>query len=246
MRVPPPLAIFVGVLLGAVAVPFALRRDRAAKSAFEYVAPEGFAEASGEARRKLTQGATQPVPNDDSRILPPPEVLQHPDRKAWFAPELNKNAPPRIVLVHADRTSRLDDATLARVASEMIEHQRGQGMSFSTSKYEVIERGDGARVGFVAWDVESAPESSQPATASRRTVQLTFPDDTGMSIVTATYARDDEAVVAPKLRASVDTARGVAVQAAPFALWIRLVLAVLGGALGYWIARRRAVPADVS
>lgn len=235
MRVPPPLAIVVGALLLGVGVPYAVWRDRPAKEAFEYVAPEGFIEAPPDVRRKLTQGSTTP----DSAGT---DLIAHPDRKAWYAPALagaQTTNVPRIVLVHSERAQRLSEDVLARVASDMVEHQRAQGLVFAPVSRTIVTREDGARVGIVAWDVETAPESPQPAAPSRRTVQLTFPENEGMAIVTATFAAQDVTKLQPLIEESARRAHGVATQAELPAVWIRVGLLVLGAALGWVLTRRR-------
>lgn len=234
MRIPTPLAVFVGVLLGGLVLPFAVQRERPAKAAFEYVPPPGFTPATGEARRKLTQGTT-PVTEED----------QHPDRKAWVGtPKSPLESPPRIVLVHNPIHQALDDGTLKKIASEMTEHQRSQGLDWSLTQTRIVVRKDGARVGFVAWDVQTAPESSQPKTAPRRAIQLSFPDDTGISIVTAQYVASDDATLTPLVEASIQEAHGVSNRPAPLALWIRSLAAVVLGFLGFLLARwsRRTPP----
>ncbi len=237
MRIPPPLAVLVGVLLGGLALPYALGRERPAKAAFEYVPPAGFSPATGDARRKLTQGTSEPKPGADS-FLPVPEADQHPDRRAWIGTPKNPlEPPPRIVQVHNDSHAGIDESALARIESQMREHQRSQGYSYTVTEQRIVTRADGARVGLLAWDVESAPHSSQPASLPRHAVQLSFPDNDGIAIVTAQYLASDEATVRAAIESSIETAIGVAVRPAPFALWLRFLVAVLGGALGYLLAR---------
>lgn len=241
MRISTPFAVFVGVLLGGLLLPYAMRRERAAKSAFEYVPPAGFTAATGEARRKLTQGTTLPPTGGADRFLPMAEAERHPDRKAWVGTPSNPGDPaPRIVLVHNEARGALDESALSRIASEMSEHQRSQGLDYSLAKKRIVERNDGARIGMVVWDVRSAPDSSQPATLPRRAVQLSFPDNEGISIVTAQFLATDDAVVSPLIESSIQDARGVAIRPGPLAWWIRLLAAVAGGALGYLIARLSA------
>lgn len=246
MRISAVLAVPGLALVGALLVPYAFRHDRPAKEAFVYEAPPGFEEATGETRRRLTQGLSQPVPNDDSRFSPPPEMIAHPDRRAWIGHGGSASTPPRIVMVHADRTTRLDEDSIARIAADMVEHQRGQGMVYTTEEMRVLTRDDGARVGLVTWHVESAPESPQPATLPRRTVQLTFPDNTGVSIVTAQFMQSDAPAVQPLVEASVASARGVAFRAEPWPLWMRLGLGVLFGTFGWALARWSERRATVS
>lgn len=237
MRIPAPLAVVVGVLLGGLVAPYALRRERAAKAAFEYVPPPGFSPATGEARRKLTQGSTQPTPGADS-FLPVPEADQHPERRAWVGtPKTSLDPAPRIVQVHNDSRGALDEAALSRIASEMAEHQRSQGLTYTVTQKRIVERADGARVGLIAWNVESDPSSPQPAARPRHAIQLSFPDNDGIAIVTAQFTASDDAVIAPLVEASVGTALGVAVRPPPFPLWLRLLAALGGAGIGYLLSR---------
>lgn len=237
MRIPAPLAVIVGVVLGGLVVPYALRRERPAKAAFEYVPPPGFSPATGEARRKLTQGSSQPRPGADS-FLPVPEMDQHPERRAWIGPTKSPLDPaPRIVQVHNDSHGALDESALSRIAGEMSEHQRGQGFTYTVTQQRIATRPDGARVGVIAWNVESAPNSAQPATLPRHAIQLSFPDNEGIAIVTAQFAAADDAVFAPLVEATIDAAMGVAVRPAPLPLWLRLLAALGGAALGYLASR---------
>lgn len=227
MRIPTPLAVLVGALLGAVALPMALQRERPAKAAFEYVPPPGFTPATGEVRRRLTQGAAAKNEDEDN-----------PDRLAWVAPPKSPSEPaPRIVLVHDSARQPIDEPTLGKIAASMTEHQRSQGLVWTLTRTRVIERADGGRVGLVAWEVQTAPESSQPKTAPRRAIQLSFPDDTGMSVVTAQFLLGDDETLSPLVEATAEQAHGVTVRPAPLALWIRLLAAIGLGALGYLLAR---------
>ena len=146
--------------------------------------------------------------------------------------------------MHNDSHATLDEAALSRIENEMSEHQRSQGLLYTATTQRIVTRPDGARVGLIAWNVESAPNSSQPATLPRHAVQLSFPDNAGIAIVTAQYLASDEATVGPAIESSIGTALGVAVRPPPFALWLRLLAAVLGGALGYLLSRvtRGAAP----
>lgn len=238
MRIPTPFAVFVGVLLGGLAAPYAMGRERAAKAAFEYVPPPGFMAATGEVRRRLTQGVGPTPGVGGESFVPVEDAERHPDRKAWVgAPKTPLDPPPRIVQVHNATHVALDESTLGRIASEMREHQRNQGYDYTVTKTKIVERSDGARVGFVTWDVATAPSSSQPATPPRHAMQLSFPDNDGISIITAQYLASDESTVAPLVEASIQEARGVAIRPGPLPLWARLLGAAGGGALGWLLAR---------
>ena len=238
MRIPTPFAVFLGVVLGGLILPFALGRERAAKAAFEYVPPPGFTPATGEARRRLLQGSAPAAGTGGETFLPVDAADLHADRQAWVGTPQSPLAPaPRIVLVHNPAHTALDESVLGRIASEMSEHQRSQGLDYALTKKKMVERSDGARVGFVTWDVSSLPSSSQPATPPRHAIQISFPDNDGISIVTAQFLAADDAAVAPLIEASVHEAHGVAVRPGPLPIWARLLGAVGGGALGFLLAR---------
>jgi hypothetical protein len=225
-------------LLTAIVAPRLLGpRSRPADAPFVYTPPDGFVEkkASSFSRR----GARDPAPATTDGM------------KVWVFEEDAENAlngnDVRAILHHSSKEMSVEEADLATLALEMPKAFE-DSCSWVHRRHELRTLASGARVGLIEGDctrdVELGSLGLPPQKVRARKLQLMFPDDSGTSIVTASYPIDHAARWEPLFEATIGKARGVAtrVPAPPF--FVQVAWGFAGAVLGWFalalVGRRRA------
>ncbi|MDF2692903.1 MAG: hypothetical protein K0S65_1286, partial [Labilithrix sp.] len=199
-------------------------QNKSAKEAFGYEPPEGFVpvkDAKGMAegvRAWVYETAEQK--NFDGSVA---------DRKA---------AALRIVLSHSKKEMSVEESDLAKLVAEMPKAFEGS-CTWAHRRHEMRVRADGARVGLIEGDCDREVDlsafglPSQPVKS--RKLQLMFPDDSGTSIVTASYPTEQATQWEPLLEATIGKARGVATRVPAPEPWTYGAWSAAGAVLG-WLA----------
>jgi hypothetical protein len=203
------VALF-GALLGPKLV--APSSSRRAGAPFEYEPPEDFVVVSSD------------VDGAKAWVFEDPATLSMNAKK-------ERVALVRVVLHHSEKEMSVEEADLAKLASQM-------GSAFESActwthrRHELRTRADGARVGLIEGDcdrdVDMGPHvfvgTGQAGASTQklrsRKLQLMFPDDTGTWIATASYPTDQAARWEPLFEATIGKARGVAVRAPSQPAWM--------------------------
>jgi hypothetical protein len=199
-------------------------QSRSADAPFAYEPPEGFVpfkESAGE-----LQGAKAWVFDDGSGAVRP------------RASEEAGAAAVRVVAHHSSREMSVEEVDLAKLANEM-------GKAFEDTctwthrRHELRTRPDGGRVGLIEGDCNREIELGQLGLPKQRIrsrkLQLMFPDDTGTSIVTASYPTDQAARWEPLFEATIAKSRGVSVRVPAPSGVVIAGWAAAGAVLG-WLA----------
>src|SRR5690606_32994974 len=130
------------------------------------------------------------------------------DAKVWGFEEAGPGGPRprgsedlglsavRVVVHHSNKELSVEEADLAKLASEMAGAFEDT-CTWVHRRHERRTRPDGARVGLIEGDcnreVDLEPLGLPRQRIRSRKLQLMFPDDTGTSIVTASYPTDQAA-----------------------------------------------------
>jgi hypothetical protein len=193
------VAALVGALLGPKLI--APASSKRAGAPFEYEPPESFAAVSAG-----LDGAKAWVYED-------PAALSMNMRK-------ERVALVRVALHHSDKEMSVEEADLGKLATEMATAFES-ACTWTHRRHELRTRADGARVGLIEGDCDRDVDMGSAAQKLRsRKLQLMFPDDTGTSIVTASYPTEQAARWEPVFEATIARARGVAVRAPGPPVWM--------------------------
>ena len=212
--------------------------NRSAGAPFVYEPPEGFVPAK-DAKVADADGATVWVNEAAEKKKFDGSIA---DRKALAT---------RIILNHSNKEMSVEETDLAKLVAEMPKAFEG-ACTWVHRRHELRVRADGARVGLIEGDCNREVDLSSfglPAQPVKmRKLQLMFPDDSGTSIVTASYPTEQAAQWGPLLEASIGKASGVARRVPAPPLWTFAAWAGAGGVLG-WLAtaialRKESEPAD--
>lgn len=124
--------------------------------------------------------------------------------KAWIEPSiLATSLDARITLSHSSHVADLGDAALTAISAGMPAlYAKSQGQ-WSEERHLVHHRPDGASVGLIVGALTTADG------VKMRTMQMLFPDDTGSSIVTASFETSLNQRMTPEIEKSMDDATGV-------------------------------------
>jgi hypothetical protein len=123
--------------------------------------------------------------------------------RVWVEPTAVSKINPRITLTHSPQETPLDGFSLAPIADGMPALYAKSGGQWTEERHIVHVRPDERRVGIIVGDLVSADQSHL------KTVQMIFPDDTGTSIVTASFDQVSAQRLVPELEASMDAADGL-------------------------------------
>ncbi len=213
------LVVVVSLVAAAVGPRVVGARGRAGGEPFTYEPPEGF--VAGRDPKAEQEGARVWVYADKTEGTPFAE------RKASVT---------RIVLTHSSKEMSVEEVELAKLAEEMPKAFEGL-CTWKYRRHEMRVRADGARVGLVEGDCERDVDLRAlglPATAlASRKLQLMFPDDTGTSIVTASYPTDEATRWVPLFEATIARARGVALRVPPPPPWQHFAWGAAGALLAW-------------
>jgi len=162
------------------------------------------------------KAATEPfgyaLPEGFEALPPDPKA---PARQAWVhAPLGDQRLVPNMTLTHVDDMSAFDDAKLAEIAAGMPAFFAKTKITWTEVRHASIKRRDGAFVGLLEGENEVDEERF-------RSLQFSFPDGSGASIVTANFPSAEAAYWEPIFEASIEASRGVATRGSAPALWIR-------------------------
>ncbi len=198
------VALLVAVISGAVGARLTAPHERPAGAAFVYTPPAGFVPADPERDRALL--------GDLAR-----------DSSVWLRPGADKDGyVPRVTVVHTSKHASFDDDDMDHAVKGMPEMFAQDGVVWSEVRHGSHVRPDGARYGLIEGDCKKGP-------AHYRTLQLAFPDDTGASIVTASFSSEAAPTWEPIFEASVEGAKGIARRSEPPPLWMYIVWGVGAG-----------------
>jgi hypothetical protein len=197
-------------------------RNRAAGAPFEYHPPDGF-------------------------VARPPKDADASVSHVWVYEEEGDGRPVatdqgasliHAVLHHSSKEMSVEERDLAKLAHEMPRAFE-DSCTWTHRRHELRTRSDGARVGLIEGDcrhdVDLGALGLQTKKVHARKLQLMFPDDSGTSIVTASYPADQAARWEPVFEATIAKASGVATRVPSPAAWIYAVWAAAGAVLG-WLA----------
>ncbi|MEO7109888.1 MAG: hypothetical protein ABI183_05580 [Polyangiaceae bacterium] len=123
--------------------------------------------------------------------------------RIWVEPTAMSKLDPRISLSHAPQEAQIDDMSLGGIAQGMPALYEKSNGTWTEERHVAHLRPDGARVGLIVGDLRTTDE------LHLKTMQLIFPDDTGTSIVTASFDRVSSQRLVPEIEKSLDTADGV-------------------------------------
>lgn len=145
--------------------------------------------------------------------------------QAWIEPSvLATSLDARITQTHSAHFTDLGDGALSAIAAGMpalYEKSHGQ---WSEERHLVHHRPDGASVGLIVGALTTGDG------VQMRTMQMLFPDDSGSSIVTASFQTSLNERLTPELEKSLDDASGVKKLGKSAPNWMVLAWA-LGGLL---------------
>jgi hypothetical protein len=202
-------AFMVGIAAGAVG-PWALGgKDRPATEVFEYLPPPGFTPwdvGAGVVQRSVVGG-----------------------QRAWIGPGESR-AAPNISLAHVPTSSPETPEAVDLLATQIPQRYESLGLTWSEERHAVHLRPDGGKVAFIEGTTRPKDGTGQ----ALRVLQMSFPEASGMSLVTASFLDADAGRWEGPVIASIDTARGVPVHAPPTAGWLYAAWG-FGGALLAWI-----------
>jgi hypothetical protein len=153
---------------------------------------------------------------------------------------------PSINLVHSANRGTVEPGDMLRVAAGMPEGYKASGVEWTLLRSGTRDRPDGARVGFMEARVVQAGKP-------HRALQLAFPEDTGMSIVSATFADAEDGAAAGAAGGfgeivfeTIPLAKGVARRVPAPPPWVHAAWAAGALALGLGVhglrSRRAAKP----
>lgn len=198
-------------------------QSHSAGAAFAYEPPEGFVRAKSDSL----------LGTEDTQIW----VFE--DKKNFDGSSTDKTAAlTRVVVTHSNKEMSVEEADLSKLAAEMPKAFE-DSCTWVHRRHELRTRADGARVGLIEGDCNRDLDLSSLGVPSQkvrsRKLQLMFPDDTGTSIVTASYPTEQAARWEPLFEATIPKARGVATRTPSPAVSIYAAWAAAGAVLG-WLA----------
>ncbi len=200
-------------------------QNHAAGAPFQYEPPEGFVQ--------LPRGSAG---DHEGAQVWVHEAAEKKNFDGSVAGARTPAASTRIILNHSNKEMSVEEADLSKLVEEMPKAFEGS-CTWSHRRHEMRVRADGARVGLIEGDCDREIDLSGlglPSQAVKtRKLQLMFPDDSGTSLVTASYPTDQAAQWAPLLEATIGEAKGVAMRVPAPAPWTLAVWALAGAVLGW-------------
>lgn len=123
--------------------------------------------------------------------------------KLWVEPTAIAPLAPRASLSHSPHQAALEEPALAEIAAGMPAMYARSNGSWKEVRHVVHVRPDGAKVGLIVGDLTT------DTNVSLTTMQMMFPDDTGSSIVTASFAVPSATRLVPAFEKAMDDSTGV-------------------------------------
>jgi hypothetical protein len=214
------LAVPIAVFAAFLGPAYTGLHDRPAGEPFAYAMPEGF-------QRLHVEG--------------PPRRT---DANVWAHASLgNGGLVPNVSISHVNDMAAFDDPKLAHISEGMPELFEGTSITWHEVRHAQIKRRDGALVGLIEGENELGTERY-------RSLQVSFPDDRGASLVTASFPSLEASHWEPIFEAAIETTRGVATRGTRKPLWVFFLWGGGAGLASFGILalvgsreRRAAVPA---
>lgn len=197
-------------------------RGRPAGAPFAYTPPQGFVSATDGNHTPASAGIAS-------------------GQKAWVYPGSILDAyTPNITETHTSKEGLADEAEIATLVRGMPNVFARSGITWNEVRHETRTRPDGTRTAVIIGDCTKS-------TLHYRAMQMVFPDDTGTSIVTASFPVEGASRWEPQLDATMASATGVALRVPPPANWLYVAWGLGGGILAFLAAgvaskRPRSVP----
>ncbi len=206
------MALVVGVLVGALAPKLAGVSDKAAGGPFAYRPPDGFVPADAD-RERVIFGQ-----------LPGAQAV-------WLYPA--PGYPPNVSVTHTTNRAPTETSEVDALARGMPEVFSPLGVKWTEVRHELRERKDRARIALLEGDCTK--ESLR-----YRTLQMAFPDDTGTSIVTASFPSEEAGRWDPAFEATIEVSGGVARLAGATPAWQYFVWGGGAAVVAFALLRVRA------
>jgi hypothetical protein len=137
-------------------------------------------------------------------------------RRAWVHEPLQSGGlVPNVTVTHVNDMEVFDDAKLSKIAAGMPAFFAQSKMVWTEVRQAQVMRKDGAWVGLLEGENDIEDVHS-------RSLQLSFPDNTGVSLVTANFPTSETAHWEPIFEATIESSRGVAIRGAETPIWLRV------------------------
>lgn len=223
------LCLVIGLICAALGPRVFGPQNKSAGSAFGYEPPERFAlvKEPSVTDQGAQAWAYQGSEADAAPVFP------------TGRPAVDKHTRVTVVLHHSAKEISVDEGDLAKLATEMAKAFEDV-CSWSHRRHELRVRSDGARVGLIDGDcnrtIDLRGVGLPEAVIKLRKLQLIFPDDTGTSIVTASYPSDQAARWEPVFEATINKAKGVATRVPPPPPWHYGAFGGAGLVMGWLLA----------
>lgn len=215
------LALPIAVVAAFVGPAYTTPRDKPAGQPFVYAMPAGFT----------------PI---DAHIAGQPGG----QRAVFVHASLGTGGlTPNVSITHVNDMAPFDDAKLAMIAAGMPALFVPGGVQWREVRHAQVKRRDGALVGLLEGENSLGEEHY-------RSLQVSFPDDRGATLVTANFPSFEASHWVPIFEAAMEATRGVATRGVRTPVWVYvawgggagcvsflLLLALLAGR-----ANRPAVP----
>ncbi|MEO8799671.1 MAG: hypothetical protein ABI551_17385, partial [Polyangiaceae bacterium] len=123
--------------------------------------------------------------------------------KLWVEPTAISPLDPRATLSHSPHRAALEEPALAEIAAGMPAIYANSKGTWKEARHVVHIRPDGGKVALIVGDLTT------DTNVRMTTMQMMFPDDTGSSIVTASFAVPSATRLIPAFEKAMDDSTGV-------------------------------------
>jgi hypothetical protein len=149
-------------------------------------------------------------------------------RRVWVHEPLSPDGlTPNVMVTHVSDMEVFDDAKLSQIASGMPAFFSESKVVWTEVRHAQVTRRDGAWVGLLEGENDIEDVHS-------RSLQLSFPDNTGVTLVTANFGTSEAAHWEPIFESTIEASRGLAIRGVKTPLWMRLAWGV-GAALAAFL-----------
>ena len=121
----------------------------------------------------------------------------------WVEPSAVSTLEARATEAHVNHQAALEETALAEIAAGMPAVYAKSKGTWTEARHSVHVRPDGKKVGLIVGNLVT------DANVYMQTMQMMFPDDTGSSIVTASFAVPSAERLVPAFEKSMDDSTGV-------------------------------------
>jgi hypothetical protein len=167
-----------------------------------------------------------------------------PERSVWVHASLGDGGlTPNVSITHVNDMGAFDDAKLSLIASGMPAFFEAGKVKWREVRHAQIARHDGALVGLLEGENTLGEERY-------RSLQISFPDDRGASLVTANFPSFEASHWVPIFEAAIERSRGVATRGIRKPPWVYVAWGAGAGGVSFMLlallagrASRRVAPA---